>query len=84
MAASWTAGLPKLSKAMRGQTPSAWRTVAASARLMATFSAVVCRQYPSRSLAIGERMLQDEVLASLTTCNRPVPLRSELSQGSCD
>jgi len=55
MAASWTAGLPKLSKAMRGHTLRAWRKVASSARLMATFSAVVCRQYPSRSLAIGER-----------------------------
>src|SRR6516165_9738997 len=55
MAASWTAGLPKLSKAMRGQTLRAWRKVASLARLMATLSAVVCRENPSRSLAIGER-----------------------------
>jgi hypothetical protein len=55
MAASCTAGLPKLSKAMRGQTLRAWRKVAPSARLTATFSAAVCRECPSQSLAGGER-----------------------------
>src|SRR6516165_4224345 len=54
MAASCTAGLPKLSKAMRGQTLRAWRKVAPSARLTATFSAAVCRECPSQSLASGE------------------------------
>ena len=54
MAASWTAGLPKLSKAMRGQTLRAWRKVAPSARLTTTFSAAVCRECPSQSLAGGE------------------------------
>src|SRR6266568_3286525 len=55
MAASCTAGLPKLSKAMRGQTLSAWRKVAPSARLTATFSAALCRECPSQSLAGGDR-----------------------------
>src|SRR5262245_6442817 len=55
MAASCTAGLPKLSKAMRGQTLRAWRKVASPARLTARFSAAVCRECPSQSLAGGER-----------------------------
>src|SRR5262249_5744670 len=55
MAESCTAGLPKLSKAMRGQTLRAWRKVAPSVRLTATFSAAVCRECPSQSLAGGDR-----------------------------
>src|SRR6266568_2484248 len=54
MAASCTAGLPKLSKAMRGQTLSAWRKVAPSARLTGTFSAAVAGSVLRKSLAGGE------------------------------
>jgi len=44
MAASWTAGLPKLSMAMRGQTLRAWCRRTPSAVVLETFSAVVCRE----------------------------------------
>ena len=94
MAASCTAGLPKLSKAMRGQTLSAWRKLAPSARLTETLSAAVCRECPRSHLRAGSggarsppaavRMRNDEVLAPLTTCNRPAPLRSDVLQQSCD
>ena len=74
MAASWTAGLPKLSMAMRGQTLSASRRRTASAVVRETFSTAVCRGcLPARHVLaddngrIAARLREKGVATSLTT-----------------
>lgn len=74
MAASWTAGLPKLSMAMRGQTLRASRRRTPSAVVREMFSTAVCREgLPARHVRANDEinataacLREKEVVTSLT------------------